>query len=713
MRLPGFVLLVAVALGCPREAPLATLPGARAEPAPPLELVVYRGGVQAPWQDFGWAPRGPRQPGEPEALHLAGHRGWILANPGARLVPGGLAFRVKVEGATADVLQVRVDSEQADVFPRVTLEPRHRRDLAGGWAEVFIGMRELNPALRPFDRVVLRAARPLPEPGLVHLDELGFTAADEALQRDAEEQLTVPGLPATFTVDCKAPPRPISPLIYGIAFSPRHEFTTDVHWKLNATARRWGGNPTSRYNWELGNAWNTGSDYFFMNVDYTGRADFSWSQFLEVNADRRLATALTVPTLGWVAKDTKSVSFPVSDFGPQQQVDPETRRAGNGVARNGRPLEPATPRRTSVPADAEFVARWVKAVRQLEARRGALVDLYVLDNEPGLWHDTHRDVHPKPLTYDELLERTVTYGTAVRQAAPEAVIAAPAEWGWPAFFYSAADQQAGFLKRPDRRAHGDQPLLDWWLDQLAAHQKKTGTRLIDALDLHFYPQGKGIGVGTQGATDRDTNALRLRSTRALWDERYTDESWIKEPVRLIPRMREWAKRVSPELKLVIGEYNFGAEEHPSGGLALAEALGRFGQEGLWAAFYWSVPPENSPAFWAFRAFRDYDGRGATFQAQALPTTASHDGSLFAARSADGRTLTLVALNRSPDDTLDANVRLEGCPVAEAQRVFLYRGDARGFAQRELEVGRPYRLPPYSITVVELRLPATPEAAPGP
>jgi hypothetical protein len=701
----GVVLLA----GCREAALPAPVPGARTEPAPELETVIYRGGLKAPWQDFGWATREAREPGGPERLLFAGYGGWILANPGARLVPGGLAFRVKVEGASPDVLQVRVDSEQADVFPRVMIEPRHRRDLPDGWSEVFVPMRDLNPELHAFDRVIVRAAKKLPVPGRVLLDELGFTKADEAITREAEAQLAAPGLPASFTVDCTAKPKPISPYIYGIAFSPRHEFTQDVQWRVRATARRWGGNPTSRYNWELGNAWNTASDYFFMNVNYTGKKDYSWEEFLDTNRDRGLASVLTLPTLGWVAKDTKSVAFPVSEFGRQAAEDPDGKGAGNGVGRDGRPLDPQAPGRTSVAASPEFIGRWVKAVQQHEAKRGRSVELYILDNEPGLWHDTHRDVHPKPLTYDELFERTVKYATAVREAAPDALIAGPAEWGWTGYFYSAADQAAGLRKRPDRKAHGDAPLIEWWLDQVAAHQKKTGTRLLDVLDLHFYPQGPNLGVGTQGATDRDTNALRLRSTRALWDPHYVDESWIKEPVRLIPRMREWAKRVSPELKLALGEYNFGAEEHLSGGLALAEALGRFGQEELWAAFYWTVPPENSPAYWAFKAFRDYDGKGAAFLDWGLPTTASHEGSLFAARSADGRKLTLVALNRSPDDTLEVNLRLDGCPVADAQRVFLYTGDPRGFAERPVPVGRPYRLPPYSISVVELALPS----APGP
>lgn len=686
------------------EAALRTA-GTRSAPTPKVSEPIFSGGLQGDWQDHGWSEREPRK-GTAERLLMSSYGGWILSNSKLTGTFGGLVFRFRASTTFGDFLQVRVDSETADIFPRVDVDARHRKELDGGWTEVFISMGELNPSLLPFNRVVLRARHALPAPGLVEVDGVGLTVADPSLIAKSESLLAVAGTPAAMLVDCAAKPKEISPLIYGIAFSARREYESDHQWKVNATARRWGGNPTSRFNWELGSAWNTGSDYFFENVDYVKRSDFTWATFLEVNRDRRISTALTVPTIGWVARDTKSSSFPVEMFGPQEQVDSE-RGAGNGVSRSGKQLEAGNPTRTSVVAPPEFIARWIEAIKKLEAQRGQVVHQYILDNEPGLWHDTHRDVHPKPLTYDELLDRTIRYGTAIRKADPKAVIAGPAEWGWTGYLYSAADAQAGFSARPDRRAHGDQPLIEWYLQKLAEHEKKTGVRVLDVLDLHYYPQAKGLGVGTDGQTDRDTNALRIRSTRSLWDPRYSDESWVKEPVMLIPRMHAWVDKFYPGLKLSIGEYNFGAERHMSGGLALAEALGRFGEQGVYSAFYWTYPPEGSPAFHAFRAFRDYDGKGAVFQPMSMPTEAPRDTSLFASRSADGSVVTMVLLNFSPTDGFDASVNLKGCEVPTAQRVFTYTGDPRGFLEQKTPIGKAYRMPPYSMTVVELALPKKP------
>lgn len=713
VRLSSVLLGCFAALTCHgTPAPAATFrpSGTRAVETPAIVEPIYEHGLKGQWQDHGWADHLPKR-GEAEVLALSNYGGWILANPRLTGIYGGLVFRFRTSPTWGDFFQVRVDSDKADTFPRVMVGPEHRIDLESGWSEVFISMSELNPTLVPFNRVVIRAAKSISGQGEVEFDHLGLTQGDPVVAAKAEALRAAPGQPAAFVVNCAAPPTPISPLIYGIAFSPLRELASDHQFKLNATARRWGGNPTSRYNWELGNAWNTGSDYFFENTHYGHRTNLTWAAFLATQRERNLMTALTVPMLGWVAKDTKSVGFSTDEFGPQARTDSENPKAGNGVSKSGRPLPPGAPALTSIRAPPEFIGQWVSAMTELEKQKGPMVQMYILDNEPMLWHDTHRDVHPEPVTYDELLERTIAYGTAVRKAAPQALIAGPAEWGWPAYAFSAADAKAGFALKPDRRAHGDVPLIEWYLQKLAEHEKKTGVRVLDVLDLHYYPQAKGLGVGTDGQTDRETNALRIRSTRSLWDARYTDESYIKEPIRLIPRMKEWVARNHPGLKLSIGEYNFGAERHMSGGLALAEALGRFGQQGLYSAFYWSYPLEGSPAFWAFRAFRNYDGRGAHFLPYSMPTEGPPEASLFAARSEDGRTVTLVALNFSTADALDAHLDLRGCARADSQRVFTYTGDPSGFVEQpKATVGRSVRLPPYSMSVIEVKLPRTPAPA---
>jgi len=502
-----------------------------------------------------------------------------------------------------------------------------------------------------------------------------------------------------MAVECTSPGQPVSETIFGVAWA-------DNDKDLNAAAHRWGGNTTTRYNPKIG-AWNTTFTWFFENVKID-----SHDVFLRKAGELGGKVAITVPIMGWVAKDTSSASFPVSVFGPQNQTDPHNPDFGDGKKPDGKAfIVPGDPTRTSVKLTPEEVGQWVTQMRADDLKRGKrLIYQYILDNEPGLWMTAHRDVHPEPSTYDELLEKTIAYGTAIRKADPDALIAGPAAWGWWGYFYSAKDHEKGFLLKPDRRAHDDTPLLAWYLKKLAEHEKKTGVRILDVLDVHIYPQADGVqgpdGQGGDGAgdTDRKTNDVRFRTTRSLWDRNYEDESWIKDRVFLIPRMKELIAENYPGRGLQIGEYNFGAEHHIAGGVALAEALGRFALFGVSHAFYWTFPKKPTPAYWAFRAYRNYDGAGGHFLERIVPSSSPSGTSLFASHDGSGKKWVLVALNFSADRPFDANIELKGCAAPSALKSFVYTGGDAGFVSGDAKIEGTTlktKLAPYSITVMEL------------
>src|ERR1051325_2615980 len=76
----------------------------------------------------------------------------------------------------------------------------------------------------------------------------------------------IPGLLAaqnpavTVLVDANANRHPINPAVYGIAYG-----TTANLWDLNVTLNRYGGNNTSRYNWQV-NADNRGNDWYYESI---------------------------------------------------------------------------------------------------------------------------------------------------------------------------------------------------------------------------------------------------------------------------------------------------------------------------------------------------------------------------------------------------------------------------------------------------------------
>ncbi len=672
----------------------------RAEPIIPLETI-YDGALGAGWSDFGWTARdvGPG----PVRVAMQSYGGWIVGRPAFSGRYGALTFRVQAPREWGDFLEVRVESDKKTIYPRIVVRAEQRVDLPGDWCEVVIPTRALDPEGLSFDRIVFRA-RNLVGPGVAAFDKIVLTRPADA---DSAPPPLVSSREVLLTIDCGGSGRPISPLIYGIAYDPMLDGKSRHQWSLGATARRWGGNPSSRFNWEVGNAWNTAQDWFFENVNYTGDPSFRWTRFLDDDVAHHLSTALTVPTLGWVAKDVGSYSFPVAEFGAQQAVDGYKPEAGNGKTPQGKSLASPDPSRTSVAAPPEWVSAWVRDIRKRDtATHSRSVDVYILDNEPMLWNSTHRDVHPEPVGYDELLARTIAYGEAVRAADPDGRIAGPAVWGWPAYFFSAKDAATSFRLAPDRRSHGDVPLLPWWLREVRRHENAVGHRLIDLVDVHFYPQEEAVG-GPDGGIDAATSALRVRATRSLWDPTYVDESWIAAPIQLIPRLRQWIAENAPGMGIQIGEWNFGAEGHPSGGIAVAEMLGRFGQQGVEAAYYWTYPPTGSPAFWAFRAYRDFDGAGGHFLESSLATTAEDGSSLFASRDVSGTHVVAIVLNLRGDRSIAPTIALSGAVRVKSVRAFRYGGDAAGFvavhasARGAMVTTEP--LGPFGMSVLDIYL----------
>ena len=481
---------------------------------------------------------------------------------------------------------------------------------------------------------------------------------------------------------------------------------------LRPRGRRWGGTPSSRYNWRLGNAWNAAADWFFANVNYSGQKEFGWQQFLEENRQHQVQAAITLPMLGWVARDRVSYAYPVAAFGPQRRVAQQNADMGDGFTPAGEPLEAGDPRRTSVPAPPQFIGDWVREIRRFDAQHHSRsVALYQLDNEPALWHLNHRDVHPQPVSYDELLKRTLAYGAAVRQADPTAMISGPAAWGWPEYFFSGQDVAAGLSQKPDRMMHEDSDLLAWYLRALRDHESRTGKRLLNVLDVHYVPQGGGLlgdAAAAQDKEDEPTALRRLRATRSLWDPSYVDESWIDERIFLLPRLRAMAAQHYPGTQLAIGAYHFGGEHAVSGALAQAEALGRFASEGLYAAYTWPAPIAGGSLAAGFAAYRNFDGQGGHFGDRLLSTVGDRAVSVFASRDGATGKIVVVALNLDPHAATDVTVELRNCGQIKRTRMFDYTEAAatalRSVPAERLQSSGPAatrtELAPFSLNVLE-------------
>ena len=487
-----------------------------------------------------------------------------------------------------------------------------------------------------------------------------------------------PGAGPSLSINAGAGHHPINADIYGINF-----LSEALSTELRLPVRRWGGNATSRYNWQ-NDTTNTAMDWYYENIpnDNSNPAtlpDGSASdRFVEQNRRTGTRSLLTVPTIGWVAKRRTpghpyDCGFRVSKYGAQQYTDPWDSDCGNGKTASGADLTGNDPTDTSVAVGPAFVTEWIKHLSDKygTADKGG-VSYYALDNEPMIWSSTHRDVHPQPPSYDEIRERSYQYAAAIKAADPAAMTLGPVEDGWCRYLYSMADNCA---PGADYQSHGNIQYAPWYLQQMRSYEQQHAVRILDYFDLRFYPSASGVSLAAAG--NAATQALRLRSTRALWDASYIDESWISDTasggvaVQLIPRMKKWVSDNYPGTKLAITEYNWGAPESINGALAQADVLGIFGREGLDLATFWGDVLASDPLTFAFRMYRNYDGSGHGFGDNAVLASSADQGRLAvyaAQRSADGA-LTMLVINKSASD-LSSPVGLAGFnpqPVAAVYR----------------------------------------------
>ncbi len=649
----------------------------------PADLAVYGDSLAAGWENWSWSTianfgnTSPVHGGTRSlaATYTGAWAGLYLALDTPVSVDSYDTLQFWLHGGTQGSQKVRVvlaDGSHTLLADRAVTVPVG----AGVWTQVKVLLADLgNPA--QIGGIVWQDTSGGAQPTF-YLDDISIVS-----QGIIPPPPPPPGAGPALSVNAGAGRHAIREGIYGMNFADE-----PLAADLRLPVRRWGGNSTTRYNWQTSMI-NVGSDWYFENlpegsVNVASLPNGSASdQFVE--QDRRTGTKslITVPLVGWTPKGTNprahpyDCAFKVSKYGPQQSTDYWDPDCGNGVRTNNTPILGTDPTDTSMQIGPDFVTAWINhlAGKYGTAANGG-VAYYNLDNEPMLWNSTHRDVHPQPTTYDELRDRTYQYGAAIKSADSSAKTLGPVLWGWCAYLYSAQD---GCEIGADYLTHGSTPFVAWYLQQMQAYEQQHGTRILDYLDLHYYPAAQGVSLSPAGSAA--TQALRLRATRSLWDPSYVDESWISdtEPggvaVRVIPRMRDWVSANYPGTKLSITEYNWGALDHINGALAQADVLGIFGREGLDLATLWGPPSATQPGAFAFRMYRNYDGEGHGFGDVSVQATSEDQDTLavYAGQRSVDNALTVIVINKTAN-SLTSNINLAGFTPTSTATVFRYGAD---------------------------------------
>jgi mannan endo-1,4-beta-mannosidase len=492
-----------------------------------------------------------------------------------------------------------------------------------------------------------------------------------------------------FGIDISKGNKLISPLIFG-------SNSDDLTAADGVAFRRSGGNRITGYNWE-NNASNAGSDWQHSSDNLYGGGLVPGKAMMDFH-DQSLAngqqSVISLPAAGYVAKDKKGTVT-------EAETAPSARWV-KVVFEKGAAFSATPDTNDNAVYTDEFVALMKAKYGAADAANG--VKRWAVDNEPALWPYTHPRLHKDTTRAAELVEKTTALALAVKKVDPQAEIFGGVFYGYMEYL--------SMQNAPDWKTVNAGNKYSWYIDYFLDAMKKAsdqaGKRLIDVLDLHWYPEAAGDHriTGADATTDKD-RAMRLQAVRSLWDAAYNEKSWISQtaggPINLLPRVQASIDKYFPGTRIAITEYNYGEADQVTGGLAEADFLGVLSAQGIYAANFWPLNGKPTYVAAAIRLFRNYDGQKGAYGSAAAQATASNRdaASVFASFNPGGDEIHVIAINKSPTETVNGTFAVAApVPFAGIKAYGFDASSATPAAKTGATLaagGFSYALPPWSAT----------------
>lgn len=291
------------------------------------------------------------------------------------------------------------------------------------------------------------------------------------------------------TVDATADLKPISPYLYGRnnSFS-----STDPNWTLPEQDlvrlrdagvtffRESGGNNSSKYNWRR----KLSSHPDWYNNVYVN----NWNQAAQALQKHFPAAQgmWAFQLLGYAAK-TGAANFADWDYNHSQWWEGVNQNLAGGGVPNATGSKAKTEGNINL-----YLEKWTadSSVAMLDHWFGANgiglkkegIRYWNMDNEPEIWSGTHDDVMPEQLSPQEFMQRYIELAKKARAKFPDIKLVGPVtanEWQW-----------YNWGSKPITENGKTYPWLEYFIKTIAEEQQKSGVKLLDVLDIHFYPGTK-------------------------------------------------------------------------------------------------------------------------------------------------------------------------------------------------------------------------------
>jgi len=281
-----------------------------------------------------------------------------------------------------------------------------------------------------------------------------------------------------------------------------------------------------------------------------------------------------------------------------------------------------------------------------------------MDNEPEIWNGTHDDVMPEQISAEKFMLLYFDVAKKARAKFPDIKLVGPVtanEWQW----YNWANDKINYNNK-------NYTYLEYFILRVAEEQQASGVRLLDVLDIHFYP-----------GEEKNTDIVQLH--RVWFDKTYNypgangvkragsggwDNNITKEYV--FARCSDWLEKyMGPDHGVTFGVTEMGIKGNDPNVTAswYASTLGVFADQGVelftpwtWKTGMWEV----------LHLFSRYNKNIRVASGTDLEEFVSAYSTINSALDS----LTVFLVNRTLDQSQDVTVNIHDFTVANGEYEYL-------------------------------------------
>lgn len=519
-----------------------------------------------------------------------------------------------------------------------------------------------------------------------------FSAAAVLLMPSVQKINADETIEINVSIDTSLDRKAISRYIYGIN-------DTASLSGIRATALNQTGNDFMTYNWE-NNFSNAGESYLAANRDVIADRYNRHSSDPAVAADGLITTAnhnhidftiASLPTIGYVAADS---------YGPllNSEVAPSDRWVKTYTSKPGE--YSLSPDKND---DAVYIDEYLNYIINYYGKSAfGGISAYSVGGDSFTWSKEF-PLASDNFTVEDYMQRTLDMAEMVKKADSNALVVGGG--------FSSIDSCATFAENAGWSKYKNDYswFVDYYLYEVSKASQQNGKRLIDIIDVKYFPEEKTeYGISIISETSDEANKMRIQAVRALWDGSYSKEGENKEFFPLLPTFQASINEYYPGTKLALTEYNFGGGNNITGGIAQVDALGCFAEEGVFLACL--SPDKDDDTTYQYSAinlFTNYDGNGGEFGDVSVRSENDNAElcSSFAAIDNEG-VLNVILSNKS--DTLTETINID---ISSEYRYSFAETYGFSFGKPEITKGMSYSLSddylsvtlePYSVILISFK-----------